>query len=252
MRPGGSDVAEPFVRRPAETGLRRLAGNRRACIREIEELFAQAARVRDVTHEQVTDVAIRHGVDLGARLVTARRDLYRRLLEHCLADQELSEEETADIDHLRQVLLLSDADAAEVHDRVAHAVYGQAIEQVLADYRLDPEEAEFLRRLGGTLALPAEERDHLYGEAERRARQRFLERTMVHDSALVAGRSTVLELSGSSARSLEDAIQSALAEAVRAVPELHHFEVTKIQGALESGSVARWEVLLRATFGARD
>ena len=155
-------MAEPFVRRPAETGLRRLAGNRRAaCIREIEELFAQAASVRDVTHEQVTDVAIRHDVDLAARLVTARRDLYRRFLEHCLADQELSEEETADIDHLRRVLLLSDADASDVHEQVAHGVYGQAIEQVLADYRLDPEEAEFLRRLGGTLALPDAERDHL-------------------------------------------------------------------------------------------
>jgi hypothetical protein len=245
-------VAEPFVRRPAETGLRRLAGNRRECIREIEELFAQAASVRDVTHEQVIEVAIRHDVDLGARLVTARRELYRRFLEHCLADQELSEEETADIDHLRRVLLLSDADAGEVHDRVAHAVYGQAIDQVLADYRLDPEEAEFLRRLGSALALPDEERDHLYGEAERRARQRFLERTLVHDSALFAGRTKVLELSGSSARSIEDAIQNALAEAVRAVPELRHFEVTKIQGSLEDGSIKRWEVSLRATLGATD
>ena len=245
-------MAEPFERRAAETGLRRLAGNRRACIREIEDLLAQAASVRDVTHEQVNEIAIRHGVEFALRIRTARRDLYRRLLEYCLADQDLSEDESADIEHLRRVLLLSDADAADVHDQVARAVYGQAIDQVLADHRLDPEEAEFLRRLGGALALPEEERDHLYDEGARRARQRFLQRTLAHDSALVAGHGGVLELSGSSAHSLEDAIRDALAEAVRAVPELREFEVTKIGGEVGGGGVARWQVLVRASFEAPD
>jgi hypothetical protein len=229
-----------------------MVGNRRACIREIEDLLAQAASVRDVTPEQVAGIATQHGVDLRTRLGTARRELYRRLLEYCLADQELSGEETADVEHLRRVLLLADADAAEVHDQVARAVYGQAIDQVLADHRLDPEEAEFLRRLGGALAIPEAERDHLYDEGSRRARHRFLERALAHDSVLVAGRNRALELSGSSARSVEDAIESALAEAGRAVPDLRHFEVTRIRGALECGSVARWEVSLRASFGASE
>ena len=242
-------MTKPFERRPAETGLRRLAGNRRACIREIEDLLAQAESVRDVTPEQVSGIATQYGVDIRTRLGTARRELYRRLLEHCLADQELSEEETADVEHLRRVLLLADTDAAEVHDQVARAVYGQAIDQVLADHRLDPEEAEFLRRLGGALALPDAEQDHLYDEGTRRARQRFLQRTLAHDSVLVAGRDRVVELSGSSTRSLEDAIQRAFADAVLAVPDLRHFEVTKIHGALEAGTVARWEVSLRARFG---
>lgn len=245
-------MTEPFVRRPPETGLRRLAGSRRACLREIEDLLAQAARIRDVTPEQVAAIATRHGIDLQTRLATGRRDLYRRLLEHCLNDQEFSEDETAEVEHLRRLLALSDADAAEVHDRVARAVYGQAISRVLADHRVDPEETEFLRRLGGTLALPEATRDHLYDEATRRARQRFLERTIVHDSVLVAARSRVLELAGASSRSLEDAIQSALADAGRAVPDLRRFEVTKIQGALEGGSVTSWEVSLRASFGAPD
>jgi len=129
-------VTKPFERRPAETGLRRLAGNRRACIREIEDLLAQAASVRDVTPEQVACIATQQGVALQTRLGTA------------------------DVEHLRRLLVLSDTDAADVHD------------QVLADHRLDPEEAEFLRRLGGALAIPDAARDHRYGEAERRARRR--------------------------------------------------------------------------------
>lgn len=245
-------MAKPFVRHPAETGLRRLMSGRRACIREIEGLLADAAGVRDVTAEQLARVAAAHGVDLAAQLGTARRELYRRFLDHCLTDQELSTEETADVEHLRRLLLLSDADAAEVHDQVARGVYGQAIDEVLADNRLDPVEAEFLHRLGATLALPEEERDALYDAGERRARSRFLRRTLAHESAFVAPRRRVLELSGSSARSLEDAIQTALAEAVRAVPELRHFEVTRIHGDLDGAAVARWQVELRASFGAPE
>lgn len=245
-------MTAPFVRRPAGTGLSRLSGKRRTCIREIENLLAQAERVRDVTPEQLAGIAMQHGVDLETRLGTARRELYRRLLEHCLNDQELSEEETADVEHLRRLLALSDTDAAEVHEQVAHAVYGQALDQVLADHRLDPEEAEFLGRLGSALALPEDARDRLHDEGARRARHRFLTRRMAHDSAVLASSNRLLELSGASSRSLEDAIESALAEASRAVPDLRRFEVTKIHGALEGGSVARWEVALRASFGASE
>lgn len=245
-------MAKPFVRHPAETGLRRLMSGRRACIREIEGLLADAAGVRDVTAEQLAGIAARHGVDLATQLATARRELYRRFLDHCLTDQELSAEETAEVEHLRRLLQLPDADAAEVHDQVARGVYGQAIDEVLADNRLDPEEAEFLHRLGATLALPEEERDQIYEDGSRRARSRFLRRTLAHESALVAPRRRVLELSGTSTRSLEDAIQGALAEAVRAVPELRHFEVTRIHGDLEGSAVARWQVELRARFGAPE
>jgi flavin-binding protein dodecin len=241
-------VAAPFERRPAATGLGRLVGSRRACIREIEDVLAQAPGVRDVTPEQVAGIAARHGLDLRTQLATSRRELYRRLLEHDLNDQVLSEEESADVEHLRRLLELTDTDAAQVHDHVARGVYGQAIDQVLADHRIDPEERDFLRRLGGTLTLSEETRERLHGEAARRARQRFLERTLVHDSVFVASRDRVLELTGSSTRSLEDAIQSALVEAARAVPDLRHFEVTQIRGAVESGSVARWEIALRASF----
>ena len=245
-------MTEPFEKQPAETGLRRLVGKRRACLREIEDLLARAESVRDVTPDEVAAVATKHGVDFRAQLGTARRDLYRRLLERCLADQELSAEETADLAHLRGLLALSDADAGEVHDQVARAVYGRAIDQVLADHRLDPEEEEFLRRLGGTLAIDEPEQARLYDEGTQRARQRFLERTIVRDNVLLAPRHREIEVSGSSARSVEDAIRSALEEAATAVPDLRHFEVTKIRGELASGSVTRWEVALRAGFDAPE
>lgn len=247
-------MPEPFERRAPRgaSRLARLIGSRSEPVRELEDLLARADRLRDVTPEQVREVAAHHGSDLEHSLLTARRALYRRFFEHCLVDQALSAEETAELEHLRGLLALSDADAAALHEQVAQSVYGRAIEQVLADHRLDPEEEEFLRRLGTELRLGEDERTRLYDEGERRSRQRFVARTLAHDHTFVSARERVLELQGTSADSLEQAILGALADATAAVPDLRHFEVTHIGGELAGGRVARWEVALHARLRASD
>jgi flavin-binding protein dodecin len=130
-------------------------------------------------------------------------------------------------------------------------VYGRAIDQVLEDGRLDPEEEQFLRRLGRDLELADPEASRLFDEGAGRARQRFLSRTLAHDHVLVAPSGSTLDLEGSSEASLEAAVAAALDEALRRVPELEAFEVTQIRGALEKGRIARWEVRVHARLPAR-
>jgi flavin-binding protein dodecin len=240
----------PFESTPERRGIGRLAGRRSRALGELEDLLARAARVRDVPLESVREIGVRHGVDLAAELHTARCGLYRRFLEHCLQDQELSTEESDELAHLKMLLALPDADAADVHEQVAHSVYGRAIDQVLDDGRIDPDEADFLRRLGRDLALPESDASRLLDEGTGRARQRFLERTVAHDSFFVAAGQSTLELRGVSDVSLERAIAAALDEAARSVPELQDFEVTQISGALDRGRIARWEVSVRARLPA--
>jgi flavin-binding protein dodecin len=194
----------------------------------------------------VAEVAARHGVDLGARLRTARKNLYRRFLEHCLLDGALSEDESADLVHLRGLLHLEDEDVARLHDDVAIAVYGEAVGQVLQDHKLDPDERAFLERLRGDLGLAPDVASRLYEQGSEAARQRYLQRTLTHDSMLVAAHGARLELTGSSEKSLEDAVRSALEEATRAVPELRWAEVREIRTDLAHGRIARWHVKLRA------
>jgi flavin-binding protein dodecin len=241
----------PFERPRQRRGLARLVGGRGGALRELEDRLARAERVRDVSVEQVREVAERHGVDLTTQLHTARCGLYRRFLEHCLRDQALTAEEGDELAHLKRLLALPDADAQEVHEQVAHSVYGRAIDQVLEDGRLDPEEDAFLRRLGRQLEVAEPDASRLLDEGSGRARQRFLSRTLAHDHVLVASSGTVLELHGVSAASLEQAIGAALEEAARTVPELQDFEVTEIRGALDHGRIARWEVKVRARLPAR-
>jgi hypothetical protein len=153
---------------------------------------------------------------------------------------------------LKKILQLTDADTAAVHDTASRAVYGRAIEEVLADHRLDPDEERFLQHLRQELEIPQSVAEQLYEEGTQQARQRFLRRTVAHDHVLVASRHPDLELRGESTTTLEDAVRDALAEAIRAVAELRSFEVTCIRGDVEGGRVARWHVVLRASLPPRD
>jgi flavin-binding protein dodecin len=248
-------MAEPYQRQAVEGGsavVRMLSTRRRSnSIREIEDLLARARRVVDVSPEQVRAVAERYKVDLTCRFCGARRELYRRFLEHCLDDNAISSEETDDLGHLQAILCLEDREVAEIHDEVARGLYGAAIEQVLEDHRLEPAEEAFLQRLRGELRLADDVADDLYAVGERRSRQRFLERTASHDHVFVAPRERSLRLWGTSAEGLEDAIHNALADALRTVPDLlGRFEVTRIQGEIEGGRVASWKVEVKTGVGA--
>jgi flavin-binding protein dodecin len=131
-------------------------------------------------------------------------------------------------------------------------VYGEAVEQVLQDHRLDPEERAFLERLRGDLGLAPDVAARLYEQGSEAARQRYLQRAVVPDSVIVASHGARLELSGESEKSLEDAVRAALDEALRALPKLSSAEVREIRTDLANGRIARWRVKLRASLDRAD
>lgn len=58
----------------------------------------------------------------------------------------------------------------------------------------------------------------------------------------------VVELVGSSEKSIEDAIQKAITRASKIVREMRWFEVLQTRGHIESGSVRHYQVTLRVGF----
>ena len=58
----------------------------------------------------------------------------------------------------------------------------------------------------------------------------------------------VTEIVGSSATSIEDAVQTAVSEAGRTLRNLDWFEVTEIRGHLEEGQIAHWQVGIKLGF----
>ena len=57
-----------------------------------------------------------------------------------------------------------------------------------------------------------------------------------------------VELTGSSEKSVEDAIRNAIERASRTLRNLRWFEVTETRGQIENGKVAHWQVTLKVGF----
>ncbi|HEU0134443.1 MAG TPA: dodecin [Allosphingosinicella sp.] len=62
----------------------------------------------------------------------------------------------------------------------------------------------------------------------------------------------VIEIVGSSATSIEDAIQGAIARATSTLDDIGWFEVKETRGHVEGGKVAHYQVTLKIGFTLRD
>ena len=57
-----------------------------------------------------------------------------------------------------------------------------------------------------------------------------------------------IELTGSSTKSSDDAVRTAIAKAGKTVRNMHWFQVTETRGHIMDGKVAHWQVTLRVGF----
>jgi len=62
----------------------------------------------------------------------------------------------------------------------------------------------------------------------------------------------LIELTGTSSTSIEEAANAALAKASKSVRNMRWFEVTEIRGAINEDQVAQWQVTLKAGFAVED
>ena len=61
-----------------------------------------------------------------------------------------------------------------------------------------------------------------------------------------------IELTGSSTKSIEDAVIGAIAKASLTLRNIHWFEVIETRGQVENGKVAHWQVTIKAGFTLED
>ena len=62
----------------------------------------------------------------------------------------------------------------------------------------------------------------------------------------------ILELTGSSTRGMQPAIENAIAKAGKTMRNMHWFEVCDTRGHIENGKVAHWQVTLKIGFTLED
>ncbi len=62
----------------------------------------------------------------------------------------------------------------------------------------------------------------------------------------------LIELTGSSKTSVEDAVNTAVNQAARTVRNMRWFEVTDIRGQIDNNQVAYWQVTIKIGFTVED
>ena len=62
----------------------------------------------------------------------------------------------------------------------------------------------------------------------------------------------ILEVTGSSAKSSNDAVRRAVELAGKTVRQMRWFEVTETRGHLEDGKIAHWQVTVKIGFTLED
>lgn len=141
--------------RPA-TFWQRLLGRRprENAVIEANNLLARAGSVRAVAPEEIDWICSEYGMDLRRDLAGRAERFYREYLLYCLQDHHLSDDEHADLQHLKRILHLSPESVAALHENVARQVYSRSLTVVLEDGRIDPAERAFLDRLQRALDLP--------------------------------------------------------------------------------------------------
>ncbi len=62
----------------------------------------------------------------------------------------------------------------------------------------------------------------------------------------------VIDLVGTSTKSIEDAIQGAIARASKTLKHLRWFEIMHVRGSVENGAIAHYQVTLKVGFTLED
>ena len=57
-----------------------------------------------------------------------------------------------------------------------------------------------------------------------------------------------VELTGSSATGVDDAVKNAIVRASKTLHNLRWFEVTSVRGGIENGDLAHWQVTMKVGF----
>ena len=143
-----------------------------SAIADINNMLAGRA-LREVTATHIEHVLDTHHL---RPLRTEHRQrlerFYRDYLLFCLTDRRLSDDEVADLDHLRSILGLSTSTVDVIHRTVARQVYLRSVAEVLADGTIDEREREFLHKLRDHLAIPEAIAENIEEMKERQRKSR--------------------------------------------------------------------------------
>ncbi len=142
---------------------------------EINNLLADAQQIREISTEQVTEIADRYNVNLRKQFRTERTQMFREQTTHILSDNKVTDQEVIDLKHLRDLLLLTQSQAQQILQEEAKAQYGEHVREALEDNRLSEEEKSKLEQVRKNLMIDEETANKLYADHAKEKLQNYIE-----------------------------------------------------------------------------
>ena len=62
----------------------------------------------------------------------------------------------------------------------------------------------------------------------------------------------IIELTGSSAVSMQNAVENAINRAAKTIHDMRWFEVTETRGHIDQGKIAHWQVTIKVGFTLKE
>ena len=228
------------------TAGRWFGGRAARAMQEVESALTSANCVRDVDGDHLERACAQHGVDLTRHARGGRRKIYCAYLEHCLEDGVLSEDEHADLAHLRAVLHLTESDVQASQDEVGRTVYGRLLTDVLEDLEIDDAERAFLQRLRGVIGLSESDASQIEAQEIWHARKQAISDASQGDPLFSKARTRAGHFTGRSERGFDAAVADGLRKARRVFPHLHWFEIDRVAGYVDDAGAKSWHVTIAA------
>lgn len=127
---------------------------------EIHNVIARAP-LHQITRDDIESILSEHEITV-AEVKPRLTNIYIEVLRHFVKDFQLSDDEAANLAHLRDLLLLSGAETGHIHASVLYPIFQNAVRNAVFDGRLTSEEKDWLNNIAHGLKIPEEFISQLY------------------------------------------------------------------------------------------
>jgi hypothetical protein len=141
---------------------------------EVNNLLAQATSVRAVPGDEIDRIFEKYRLNSNRAFHAERLGLYRKYVDSCLSRKAISDEEAADLSHLRGILKLDEKETEQMQLEGVTPLYQRRVNDALTGGRLSDEDRTKLDALEKDLRLSQEEAIRLYTECAKGSIQQFL------------------------------------------------------------------------------
>lgn len=137
---------------------------------EVNNLLATKP-LNEIKIDDIEEIAAKYKINLHDNFLEQLKGLYERYLKKCFDDNILTDEEIAELNKLRHLLILKENDVIELNDKLGSEIYKKEYDKAINSGNLLKSKEEFLEKLQQNLRLPEKIANKISSES----RQHFLD-----------------------------------------------------------------------------